>query len=474
MDEIKKRRTASGTALLVRPARKWDECVIGFHGRVAAQNGIRRRELEPLLPRQKVCTHAFGHPLPAWAWKYRGKEYFTSACIHCIWESRYIKQAWRIKFVEVCQVHHTLLRPARGLDNKRCSFDAIYSRLDDPTFRSDNTFRANYREEEWSVFQAIWPWLNAQRIVGSQALAASTLIATLLQRLAYVRAENGDTAQRQPFLVQVARWAKSIDLDICASRYGIDELLVRLPSSLHRAAAYRFLNEVVDAERIQRSVMRELPLQRWLSLLQSLLATGSDALAPYRQSAYERASLRQRTEELDVPSEKRQFLLDIFEGAVAQAIRERPKHGRIFKLHRAISLEMVAADICIPKEALHYLQLSVYPPMLQVLRRSGLLRNWQIGRHQFYLRSQMVGMLEKLTRHACPFEGQSALSLNDPTLYQGIADNAVAQLLSDICTGQVLVWHDLKCPGLWGIKVPHSIKTHLEAHTRQISSELSA
>lgn len=474
MDEFQKLHPASGTALLVRPGRKWDECVIGFHGRVAAQNGIRRRDLETFLPRQKVCTHAFGHPLPAWAWKYRGKEYFTSACIHCIWENRYIKQAWRIKLVEVCQVHHTLLRPARGVDNKRCSFDTIYSSLDDPTFLSDNTCHANYRDEEWRVFQSIWPWINEQREVGSQELAASTLIATLLQRLAYVRAEDGGAIQRQPFLAQVANWAKSIDLDLCASRYGIDELLVRLPSSLHRAAAYRFLNEVVDAERIQRSVMRELPLQRWLSLLQSLLATGSDALAPYRHSAYGGASLRQRIEELYVHAEKGQFLLEIIERAVTQAVRERLKHGRIFKLHRAISLELVAADICMPHESIRYLQLGHCQPLLTVLRRCDLLRHWQTGPHQFYLRSQMEGMLERLTRHAHPFEGQTALSLNEPALYQGIHDQAIEELLSSVSMGKVLVWHDPRSPGLEGIKVPRSIRTELEARTRQISAEKSS
>lgn len=473
MDDLQKMHPASGTALLVRPARKWDECVIGFHGRVAAQNGIRRRDLEPFLPRQKVCTHAFGHPLPAWAWKYRGKEYFTSACIHCIWENRYIKQAWRIKHVEVCHVHHTLLMPALGMDNKRCSFDAIYSSLDDPTFRSANTCHANYRDDEWKVFQSIWPWIDAQREVGSQELAASTLIATLLQRLAYVRPEDGDT-QRQLFLAQVDRWAKSIDLDLCASRYGIDELLVRLPSSLHRAAAYRFLNEVVDAERIQRSVMRELPLQRWLSLLQSLLATGSDALAPYRHSAYGGASLRQRIEELYVPAEKGQFLLEIIERAVTQAVRERPKHGRIFKLHRAVSLEVVAADICMPVEAIRYMQLGHCQPLLMALRRCGFLRAWQAGPYQFFLRSQMEGMLEKLTRHAHPFEGQTSLSFNEPALYQGIHDQAIEELLSSVSMGKVLVWHDPRCPGLEGIKVPRSIRTELAARTRQISPAKSS
>lgn len=473
MDELQKLQPVSGTALLVRPARKWDECVIGFHGRVAAQNGIRRRELEPLLPRQKVCTHAFGHPLPAWAWKYRGKEYFTSACIHCIGENRYIKQAWRIKHVEVCHVHHTLLMPALGMDKKRCSFDAIYSSLDDPTFRSNNTCHANYRDEEWKVFLSIWPWINEHREVRSQELAASTLIATLLQRLAYVRPAYGDTL-RHPFLAQVDRWAKSIDLDICASRYGIDELLVRLPSSLHRAAAYRFLNEVVDAERVQRSVMRELPIQRWLSLLQSLLATGSDALAPYRQSAYDGASLRQRIEELYVAANKRQFLLGILDAAVTHAVRERPKHGRIFKLHRAISLEVVAADICMPREAIRYLQLGHCQPPLTALRRCELLRAWQTGPHQFYLRSQMEGMLEKLTRHAHPFEGQTALSLNEPALYQGIHDQAIEELFSSISMGEVLVWQDPGCPGLEGIKVPSTIRTELEARTRQLSAEKSS
>lgn len=470
MDELQKLQPASGTALLVRPARKWDECVIGFHGRVAAQNGIRRRELEPLLPRQKVCTHAFGHPLPAWAWKYGGKEYSTSACIHCIWENRYIKQAWRIKLVEVCHVHHTLLKPARGVDNKRCSFEAIYSSLDDPTFRSANTCHANYRDDEWRVFQSIWPWINEQREVGSQELAASTLIATLLQRMAYVRPEDGGT-QRQPFLAQVDRWAKSIDLDICASKYGIDELLVRLPSSLHRAAAYRFLNEVVDAEEIQRSVMRELPLDRWLSLLQSLLATGSDALAPDRQSAVDSASLRQRIEELYVSAEKRQFLLGIFNAAITQAVRERPKHGRIFKLHKAVSLELVAADICMPIEAIRYLQLGHCQPLLMALRRCGFLRAWQAGPHQFFLRSQMEGMLEKLTRHAHPFEGQTALSLNEPAFYQGIHEQAIEELLSSVSMGKVLVWHDPRCPGLEGIKVPRSIRTELAARTRQLDAE---
>jgi hypothetical protein len=499
-DTSQGRHRLLGNNLLIRPRREPDEWGAAYPVRVAVANGLLRpspsvlKEIKDCLegnvlltetrsdqtsvdPKTDAAELVYGHTVPRWALVKRRVELGgIRVCWQCLELHGYIRSLWLMRDVELCPEHGEPLCIPRLDSGVGASIWSVLANKNSLWAKQPASHAAiHVQEVEWS--RKLW----GQMVLPGRELSASEIALPLASSAlcrAVVAARRGrDCALRgSRHAEQTLLWLDAHGLDFRMDEAGLSEFLSALPNTVHRAAAYRMINCILQHEAVNKTVMSTLPLQAWQMLVSEgagpVYGKGAGGGLPDSArdkgvvliSTFARAQKVSRTkvrsamadlevEPVDVVGRKRKFAL------ISRADAER--------------LQAFVETHLTPLET--YKRLNVADKgVVRQLRLSSQITYVRLGSKSLYLNEGVEALLSSLQRVATPAAVSSdrLMSLDAEGLYFRMRREAVHELFMDIRNARFPVHYVANATGLKRFAVPTHAITRLLRRTMDFSSRL--
>lgn len=489
--------------LLIRPSMHADEWQKGFFVRVALANGLSPQcpavmadvceaarnyserdhtSLECLRaqPASRLVEPILGGVVPGWALRNGSGRGGLKVCWDCLAEYGYIPVWWKLHGYHLCLRHRKRLdEPARPKGGPL----QLERLLQMPAPLSANSGSSATSTpisvDDVAVAEEVWaPAFHAEPIPQPNVLAGALMGAEILRVLVGARRGRDWADKHLQDWQRISPWLRENKMRFHPAAGGIEQFLEALWVPVHRAAAYRVLERVLQQETVNITVVSELPLRRWLALLRSktvrMFGRGAGGGVPEAARREEVVLIKTLSAELGVHRRKVAWAMHHCRVAPVAILG----HNRKFRLIARADVPRIKghlAEYMSSDEAMEALNLAGRRLVMRLFRIAGLIRAVGAGHSLMCTRASVVGLLQGLRGVAIkrPAVWPSRLvALDDQAIYQRRDARVVRELYADLLAGRIPLFAVEPGEGLRGFALSLDVLGRLARRSLDFASRM--
>lgn len=467
--------------LLVRPRMHADEWSKGFVVRTALANGLPTHSSATLenistsalpcnLSAQKALQieHLLGAAIPSWALVPGSTHTRIKVCWHCLKEFKYFPATWRLHRFSICPKHAALLQFPNLGNGSRTTLEALLVWAAQTAAKAPSNHPTDeVSPEELFAYQGLWrPVVDGGAPTDPISLACALLLSEIFVALARARRGRDGHKPGSPEWQRGELW-KQKNIQPQATIEGVEKLLESLVIPVRRAAAYRLLLKIKNAELSAPSIMSQLPLEKWLDALrlqtQRMSGRGAGGGIPEEALRSEGVLINTLATELGV-HRKRIYSAINFCGIRPSHVVERSRRFQLISRADIARITMHLDQLMTPNEMVDVLHLTFRRCTSRTLRLANLLQTRGRGHSLMYTRSSVAGLLASLNERAisAPTNHRWLRPIDDFTIFHKRNANVIRELFQDVFELRVPLYRTKTDAGLNSFAVPIDVLTRLE------------